>query len=144
MSFSNTLTAEPPLSPCIPAKRLVPACCAPYCATLKCPWMNSSNSSSQGRVPSDGAFDFSWRGPSGVFTFNLKLLTFNLPSPLPFPQISTILSNPTPPANPFPPPTCAPPSQFPTPLPITNKLSFTSVNYCTTLSFELDDPSSPR
>src|SRR6266851_1649021 len=28
--------------------------------------------------------------------------------PLSFPQISTILSNPTPPANPFPPPTCTP------------------------------------
>ena len=45
---------------------------------------------------------------SGVFTFNFKLLTFNLTSPQPFPHISTILSNPTPPANPFPPPTCTP------------------------------------
>ena len=56
-------------------------------------------------VPVHGAFDFSCRGPSGVFTFDLKLLTFNLPSPLPFPRFSTILSNPTPLANPFPRPT---------------------------------------
>jgi len=30
----------------------------------------------------------------------------------PFPQVSTIISNPTPPANPFPRPTCTPPSQI--------------------------------
>ena len=61
-----------------------------------------------------------------------------------FPQISTILSNPTPPANPFPPPTCTPPSQFATFIRITNKLSLTGINLPATLSFELDDPSSPR
>ena len=61
-----------------------------------------------------------------------------------FPQISTILSNPTLPANPFLPPTCTPPSQFATFIRITNKLSLTGINLPATLSFELDDPSSPR
>src|SRR5258708_20404057 len=69
--------------------------------------------------------------------------TANRLRPSSFPHFSTILSNPTPPANPFPPPTCTPPSQFATSIRITNKLSLTSINYCTTLSFELADPSSP-
>src|SRR5207247_2459053 len=40
-----------------------------------------------------------------LFTFNLQLSTVNLLQPVPFPQISTILSNGTPPASPFPQPT---------------------------------------
>ncbi len=38
----------------------------------------------------------------------ITLSTVNLLRPLPFPQISTTLSNPAPPANPFPPSTCTP------------------------------------
>ena len=47
-----------------------------------------------------------------------------------FPQISTILSNPAPPANPFPRPTCTPPSQIAALIRITTQLFLISGTVC--------------